>query len=101
MLDRVRSKGDAGPAPLPPLASWSAEVDMGANIADAIKRLEDTLIRINTEKAKQNAIPAIHWIPRPGRPAPPDPNKLSEAQRREVHAKLVGKLLPKKAQSAD
>lgn len=68
MLDRVKEQGDPGPPPLPPLATWSAEVDMGATINDSIQQLMDALIRSNVDKAHQKSVPPIKWTPRPGRP---------------------------------
>jgi len=97
MLDRVRSKGDPGPAPLPPLATWSAEVDMSANVVDAIKHLEDTLLRVNVPREKQNTLKEIAWVPRPGRAKESDHSKLSNAEKEIIHRRTVGKLLPHKA----
>lgn len=101
MLDRARKGGDAGPAPLPPLATWSAEVEMGANIRDAILALTDTLIRTKVDPKKAGQIKPIAWTPRPGREQPVDMQVLSNEERDKAHRRLVGKLLPKKAQPQD
>jgi hypothetical protein len=97
MLDRVRAKGDPGPAPLPPLATWSAEVDMGANIRDAILELKDVLVRVNTDKKNQGKLKPVTWTARPGRAQTSDLSTLSSDEKLQTHARLVGKLLPHKA----
>lgn len=101
MLDRVRAKGDPGPAPLPPLATWSAEVDKLADVIDAIKHLEDTQIRLKTSKADQGKIKAPNWTPRPGRETPVEDIALSQQEKDRRHRALVGQLLPHKAQPGD
>lgn len=97
MLDRVRGRGDPGPAPLPPLATWSAEVEMGASIRDAILHLEDTLVRTKVDKKNQNKIKPIDWTPRPGREKQVDTTVLPQQEREDRHRRLVGKLLPDRA----
>lgn len=101
MLDRVKAQGGSGPKPLPPLATWSAEVDMGANINDTLLMLKDVLVRSNVDKSKQNGIPPIEWTPRPGRQTEPTKSKMSREEQQRRHKKAVALFLPDKANSDD
>lgn len=101
MLDRVKSQGGSGPKPLPPLATWSSEVDMLANVNDTLLMLKDALIRSNVPKDKQNSVPPVVFTPRPGRQAATDRSKISREEQQARHAKAVALFLPDKANSDD
>ena len=90
--------GETGPPPPPPLAWWSAEVDAIADLRDSVIELRDTLIRVNVPKEGQNKIPAPKFTIRPGH-KPEGRAKFAQANEEQLakHAKLVGKLLPHKA----
>lgn len=103
MLERVKEQGDPGPAPLPPLATWSPEVDMGATINDSLQQLLDAIVRSNVDKTKQNAVPPIRWTPRPGRPQDGDARKprISRAEQEARHEYAKALFLPPKVDSDD
>jgi hypothetical protein len=101
MLDRVKSKGGSGPKPLPPLATWSYEVDMLATVNDSVLMLKDALVRSNLPKDKQNAVPPIEWTPRPGRQVEMSKSKISREEQQARHKKAVSLFLPDKADSDD
>lgn len=99
MLDRVKSKGGSGPKPLPPLATWSSEVDMMATVNDTLLLIRDAIVRSNVDKAKQNAIPPIDFTARPGRPVETKKDTISREEREARHKKAVSLFLPDKANS--
>ena len=97
MLDRVKSQGGSGPKPLPPLATWSAEVDALADVNDTLLLIRDAIIRSNVDKSKQNTIPPIDFTPRPGRRDTDKPvkGKLSVEEQRARHERTVALFKPK------
>lgn len=102
MLDRVKEQGGSGPAPLPPLATWTPEVDMGATINDSIQQLLDATIRANANKDQQSKIPPIRWTPRPGRQDVDGQKPQTTREEREArHQHAVALFLPPKADLTD
>jgi hypothetical protein len=101
MLERVKSRGGSGPKPLPPLATWSPEVDMGATINDSLLALKDALIRSNVPKDKQNSIPEIVWTPRPGVQSKPERSQIAREEAEARHKRAVSLFLPQSADSDD
>lgn len=91
MLERVKEQGGSGPAPLPPLATWSPEVDMGATINDSLQQLLDAIIRSNADKAQQKKLPPIRWTPRPGRQVADEAEKsgITPEERKARHQRAV------------
>lgn len=90
-----------GPAPLPPLAGWTNEVDMLATVNDSLLMVKDAIVRSNVAKDKQNAIPAIAWTPRPGRPNKPTVSNVQKAEQMARHKHAVSLFLPGKAEQDD
>lgn len=102
MLERAKSSGDSGPAPLPPLAWWTPEVDAIATVNDTLLLVKDVLVRVNVEASKQGSIPQPEFTPRPGRrkPGTSPKAKLSKAEQEAKHARNVARLLPPKPDPA-
>ena len=104
MLERVKTTGDPGPAPLPPLAWWTAEVDSLATVNDTLLELKDVLVRVNVDKSKQSSLPPITRTPRPGRQKQGEQQsatRLTKAEQEARHARNVARLLPGKARPTD
>lgn len=103
MLEKAKSSGDPGPAPLPPLAWWSAEVDQLATVNDTLLLLKDVLVRVNVDSSKQGSLPQVVLTPRPGRRKASETgkSKLSKAEQEAKHARNVARLLPQKAPATD
>lgn len=94
MLDRVKSQGGSGPAPLPPLAWWSPEVDMSATVNDTLMMIKDVLVRANTGKDHQSKIPPVKFTPRPGRQEDTSKKMAKLEEQKARHEKAVALFLP-------
>lgn len=94
MLERVKSQGGKGPAPLPPLSTWTPEVDMMANVNDTLMLVKDAIIRSNVPKAQQKSIPDVKFTPRPGRPERATVTEQDRAEQQARHAKAVSLFHP-------
>lgn len=103
MMKRVEKAGGSAPKPLPPLATWSAEVDALADVNDTLLLVRDTLIRANVAKEKQSNVPPIKWTPRPGRrDVDADmPGKMSREEIQARHQRAVALFLPPKETQDD
>lgn len=98
----VGSSEASGPAPLPKLAWWTPEVDKLTDVLDAIRSLQDVLIRVNVEAAAAKKMKPPEPTPRPGRPRiAGDRVKPSTADQMARHKSIVARMLPHKADSTD
>jgi hypothetical protein len=76
----------------PPLATWTPEVGLLADVVDAVNQLRIAFIAANTEKGKQP--PKFTAYPRP-KSALEKVRKVSEYERRKAkHDALVKRVLP-------
>lgn len=92
-----RSKKEGKPEEwAPPLASWSPEVGLLADVVDAVNQVRITLVAANLERGKTP--PPFKPYPRP-RSALEKVRKVSEYERRKAsHEALVARLIPIRSQ---
>jgi hypothetical protein len=80
----------------PPMATWTPEVGLLAEVVDSINQLRITLIAANLERGKTP--PKFEAYPRP-KSALAKVRKLSEYERRKAaHEALVARLIPIRSQ---